>query len=226
LRIYIFIAVHTPLADQRQQTRVRRRDCKIAKQCLRKRNQARDTARMTAIPPEADAARPSAEQIDAVMLAARVLVAVSAQSVASVEDRVTLPQLRILVMIASRGPQNLTSLAQGLGVHASNATRACDKLVDADLIQRSNDPTDRRNLVLQLTLSGQQLIQTMTEHRRTAIEKVLAKMPSQLRSELTPALLAFAEAAGEIPANRAWTLGWTTEQPNGTDRRLPSGTTS
>jgi DNA-binding MarR family transcriptional regulator len=171
---------------------------------------------MNAIPPEADATRPSAEQIDAVMLAARVLVAVSAQSVASVEDRVTLPQLRILVMIASRGPQNLTSLAQGLGVHPSNATRACDKLVDASLIQRSDDPTDRRNLVLRLTASGQQLIQTMNEHRRAAIEKVLAKMPARLRNELTPALLAFAEAAEEIPADRAWTLGWATERPAGT----------
>jgi DNA-binding MarR family transcriptional regulator len=180
---------------------------------------------MNAIPPGADATRPSAEQIDAVMLAARVLVAVSAQSVASVEDQVTLPQLRILVMIASRGPQNLTSLAQGLGVHPSNATRACDKLVDASLIQRSDDPTDRRNLVLRLTASGQQLIHTMNEHRRAAIEKVLAKMPARLRNELTPALLAFAEAAEEIPAG-AWTLGWTTEQPAGTARPLHSTTNS
>jgi DNA-binding MarR family transcriptional regulator len=186
---------------------------------LRKRNQGEDTVRVSATLPEEDTSRPSAEQIDAVMLAARVLVAVSAQSVASVEDRVTLPQLRILVMIASRGPQNLTAVAQGLGVHASNATRACDKLVDAGLIQRSDDPADRRNLVLRLTLSGQHLIQTMTEHRRVAIEKILAEMPPQLRSELTPALLAFAEAAGEIPPHRAWTLGWTTEQQNCTDQQ-------
>ncbi len=53
---------------------------------------------------EGDGAHPCPEEIDAVMLAARVFVAVTAQSVASVEDQVTLPQLRILVMIASRGP--------------------------------------------------------------------------------------------------------------------------
>ncbi|MFN2535463.1 MAG: hypothetical protein ABR528_09440, partial [Pseudonocardiaceae bacterium] len=73
--------------------------------------------------PEGEIAGPSAEQIEAVVLATRVLVAVTAQSIASVEDQVTLPQFRVLVMIASRGPQNLTAVAQGLGVHASNATR-------------------------------------------------------------------------------------------------------
>jgi hypothetical protein len=59
------------------------------------------------------------EQVDAVMLAMRVLVAVTAQSVAELDERVTLPQLRVLVVIASRGPQNLAAVAQGLGVHSS-----------------------------------------------------------------------------------------------------------
>jgi hypothetical protein len=52
----------------------------------------------------------------------------------------TLPQLRVLVVIASRGPQNLAGVAQGLGVHSSNATRACDKLVEAaDLYPDNRD---------------------------------------------------------------------------------------
>ena len=172
-----------------------------------------------------DAAPPTTEEIDAVMSAARVLVAVTAQSVTSVEDRVTLPQLRVLVMIASRGPQNLASVAQALGVHPSNATRRCDKLVEAGLVHRSEDPTDRRNLVLQLTPSGRQIVQQMTEHRRAAIEGVLAKMPATLRGDLVPALLAFAQAAGELPADQAWALGWTTGQPSNAGRHLPSSTT-
>jgi DNA-binding MarR family transcriptional regulator len=158
------------------------------------------------------------------MSAARVLVAVTAQSVTSVEDQVTLPQLRVLVMIASRGPQNLASVAQTLGVHPSNATRRCDKLVDAGLVHRSEDPTDRRNLVLQLTPLGRHIVQQMTEHRRAAIEGVLAKMPAALRGDLVPALLAFAQTAGEPPAGQAWALGWTTDQANSAEHQ-PSSTT-
>jgi DNA-binding MarR family transcriptional regulator len=174
--------------------------------------------------PDANAPRPIPEEIDAVMRAAQVFVAVTAQSVASVEDQVALPQLRILVMLASRGPQNLTSVAQGLGVHASNATRRCDKLVNVGLIDRSDDPADRRNLILELSPAGRQLIQKMTERRRAAIENVLAKMPAGLRGELITALSAFAEAAGEPPSSQAWAQGWTTEPPTDAPRNLPSGT--
>ena len=68
------------------------------------------------------------------MVAARVLVAVSAQSVAAVQDELTLPQLRVLVMVASRREMNLGAVAEGLGVHPSNATRAVDRLVVAGLL--------------------------------------------------------------------------------------------
>ena len=69
------------------------------------------------------------EDVDAVMLAARVLVAVVARSVAEVEAVVTLPQLRILMLVTTRGQINLGTVAEALGVHPSNASRACDRLV-------------------------------------------------------------------------------------------------
>jgi DNA-binding MarR family transcriptional regulator len=136
--------------------------------------------------PGGEISGPSAEQIEAVVLATRVMVAVTTQSLASVEDQVTLPQLGVLVMIASRGPQNLTAVAQGLEVHASNATRLRDRLVGAGLIQRSEDPADRRNLVLRLTAGGYQLVQDMTDQRRAAIATILAKMPAELLDGLDP----------------------------------------
>ena len=46
--------------------------------------------------------RPSAPEVEAVILAARVLVALSAQSVSAVDDVITLAQLRVLVVVASR----------------------------------------------------------------------------------------------------------------------------
>jgi len=48
-------------------------------------------------------------------------------------------------MIASRGPLNLRSVADGLGVHPSNTTRTCDRLVATGLLTRRDDPADRRN---------------------------------------------------------------------------------
>jgi DNA-binding MarR family transcriptional regulator len=152
-------------------------------------------------------------QVDAVMLAMRVLVAVTAQSVANLDERVTLPQLRVLVVLASRGPQNLAAVAQGLGVHSSNATRACDKLVEAGLLHRGDDPTDRRNLVLRLTPSGEELVESMNRARRASITGILEGMSDPSRTRLTSALREFIDAASDIPTNGAWTLGVTTESP-------------
>jgi DNA-binding MarR family transcriptional regulator len=166
---------------------------------------------------------PSTEQVDAVVLAARVLVAVTARSVAQVEDRVSLPQLRVLVMIASRGPANVGSVARGLGVHPSNATRTCDRIVIAGFLARHDDPVDRRNLILELTVAGQRLVEGVNTARREAIAAQLARLPARSRERLTRALLAFAgvdrtdgpDADRHDEPDEAWILGWTTERPVG-----------
>ena len=151
-----------------------------------------------------------ADEVEATMLAARALVAISARSVTAVEDVVTPPQLRVLVMIASRGPLNLGAVARGLGVHPSNATRACDRLVSAGLLDRRDDPADRRNLQLQLTEEGRGLVDEVMDRRRHAIAEVLERMPALQRIALVPVLVTFAEAAGEVDDEHLWSVGWTT----------------
>jgi DNA-binding MarR family transcriptional regulator len=150
------------------------------------------------------------DDVEAVMEAARVLVAVSARSVAAVEDAVTLSQLRVLVMVASRAAPNLGAVASGLGVHPSNATRAVDRLVAAGFLDRREDPTDRRNLVLELTAKGDDLVERVMEERRLAIGTILDRMPAGRRRSLVPVMRAFAEAGGKAWNEAAWSLGWTT----------------
>jgi DNA-binding MarR family transcriptional regulator len=150
---------------------------------------------------------PTQDEVDAVMLAAQVLVGVTAQSVSPVEDVVTLPQLRVLVIISSRGPLNLNAVAQAIGVHPSNATRACDRLVSAGLLDRRDSPADRRNVSLDPTPAGRALVQMMVAHRRDAIAQVLQRIPATRRRPLVPALRSFG-AAGEGPVPSAWSMGW------------------
>lgn len=147
--------------------------------------------------------------VEAVMAAARVLVAVSARSAAGIDDRVTLPQLRLLVMISRSPAMNLGAVAQGLGVHPSNATRLVERLVVAGLVDRRDDPADRRNLVLDLTADGRDLLDQVMEHRRTAIREILGRMPAGRRRALMPVMRAFADAGGETPDDAVWSLGRT-----------------
>lgn len=142
------------------------------------------------------------------MLASQALVGITAQSVAEVEDLVTLPQLRVLMLISSRGTLNLNALAQAMNIHPSNATRACDRLVAAGFLHRGESSIDRRNLVLELTRPGRELIDSVVQRRRAAITAVLARVPDSRRRTLLAAMRSFGQAAGEAPAGSAWKLGW------------------
>lgn len=154
---------------------------------------------------------PSPIQVDAVLRASRALVGIAAASMAGLDDVVTVPQFRALVMVYSRGPLNLAAVAAGLNVNPSNASRTCDRLIKAGLLDRRESALDRRHVALSLTPAGRRLVEKVTRQRRTAIQRILRTMSMAERDALTEALGAFADAAGE-PADDAavLTLLWPT----------------
>ncbi|USI90190.1 MarR family winged helix-turn-helix transcriptional regulator [Rhodococcus pyridinivorans] len=147
-------------------------------------------------------------QVDAVMWASRALVGIAAASVAEVEDRVSIPQLRVLVLVGTRGPLSLAVVADELGVDPSNASRTVDKLIKAGLLDRRDAPDDRRKLALTLTSSGADLVQTLSDHRRDAIAAVLKRLTAAQRDDLAAAFDTFAVASGEPTVDDALTLLW------------------
>lgn len=146
--------------------------------------------------------------VDAVLAGSRTLVGIAARSLADVEDVVSVPQLRALMILATRGPMHLTALAEDMGVHPSNATRACDRLVASGLLDRRDNPDDRRHLLLDLTPGGRELIDGIIDRRRAAIEQILHRMPATHRRALGKALAHFAAAGGEPSPSELWALGW------------------
>ena len=149
------------------------------------------------------------EFVTAVLTASRVLVGVSARSLAEVEETVTVTQFRTLVVLDSRGEINLNSLAEELDVNSSTALRMIDRLLVAGLVTRRENPTNRREVLLGLSGEGAQIVDVVTKSRRAEIARIVTAMPSERRSELIVALHAFADAAGEPqPLPAASALGW------------------
>ncbi|MDA8359489.1 MAG: MarR family transcriptional regulator [Actinomycetota bacterium] len=145
--------------------------------------------------------------VDAVVSASRVLVAVAARSLGDVAEEVTLSQYRALVVLASRGPQKLASLAEALGVTPPTATRLCDRLVRKGLITRRHERDDRRQVRLALAADGRRLVDEVTARRREEIALLLDAIPLEQRSSLVDALTRLASAAGEVP-EQSWSTGW------------------
>jgi DNA-binding MarR family transcriptional regulator len=151
------------------------------------------------------------EVTDAVLTASRLLVAVSARSIAAVGEDVTLPQFRMLVILAGRGPLRAGALAESLDVHPSTATRMADRLVAAGLLDRVGNPDNRREVIVDLTGAGRRLVDDVTQRRRAEISAIVTRMDPDLRVSLVAALRAFAQAGNEPDAASqvdASALGW------------------
>jgi DNA-binding MarR family transcriptional regulator len=134
-------------------------------------------------------------------------VAVAARSLADVAEEVTLTQYRTLVVLASRGPQNLAGLAEAVGVAPATATRMCDRLVRKGLIRRRTERDDRRQLRVALTAEGRSLVDAVTGRRRHEIGRIMNEIPAEQQAVLVQALGRLASAAGEVP-EQDWTTGW------------------
>lgn len=147
------------------------------------------------------------ELADAVLTASRVLVGVSARSLAESEEEISIPQYRALVVLGSRGPQRPVDLADSLGIDPSTATRLCDRLVRKRLISRRRRGADRREVRLELTARGSALLDDVTARRLREIERILLAVPAGERRGLVRAFAAFSNAAGEIP-DAQWPRSW------------------
>jgi DNA-binding MarR family transcriptional regulator len=137
---------------------------------------------------------------DALLTASRSLVAISARSIAHVDETITIPQFRTLVILSTRGPITVRTLAGILHVQRSTTGRMVERLVTAGLIDRRPHPALRRELVVELTQRGQEIVHAVTAHRREEIARVVRNMPERERYGLVSTLTAFTTAGGEPPA--------------------------
>ncbi|MBX9640347.1 MAG: MarR family transcriptional regulator [Mycobacteriaceae bacterium] len=138
---------------------------------------------------------------DALLTASRLLVTISAHSIAMVDDNITIPQFRTLMILSTHGSINLATLATLLGVQPSATGRMVDRLVSAELIDRLPHPTSRRELLAALTKRGRDVVRQVTAYRRAEIARIVEKMPSAEQQGLARALTAFTVAGGEPDAN-------------------------
>jgi DNA-binding MarR family transcriptional regulator len=146
------------------------------------------------------------EVIDAILGAGRVLAGVGARTIAEVDPDVTVPQFRVLVVLATAGPQRVADLASALDAEPSTATRLCDRLARKKLVRRQRLTTDRRTVQVLLGDPGRRLVDQVAERRRAEVARILRRVSAGDQERLIEMLRAFALAAGEDPST--WALGW------------------
>ncbi|RLV04276.1 MarR family transcriptional regulator [Streptomyces griseocarneus] len=128
----------------------------------------------------------------------RLLVGMSARALAGIDDRLTLPQLRALVVLEDNGPLKLVSPAGMLDVNPSTAMRMTDRLEAAGLAARKVNPTNRREVTVRLTEKGSSLVGEVLTRRQAEVDTLVSRLAPHERAGLLPGLRAVAAAAEEL----------------------------
>jgi DNA-binding MarR family transcriptional regulator len=140
---------------------------------------------------------PAGGAAEAFIRASRALVGMAIRSIGAAPVEVTLPQHRLLVLLANGGPQTVGQLAEQLGVDQSNASRLGDRLQRLGLVVRQRSASDGRAVEITLASPGHELLAAVDAARRREVERVLAAMSPEDVAAAVRALEAFSTAAHE-----------------------------
>jgi DNA-binding MarR family transcriptional regulator len=97
-------------------------------------------------------------------------------------------QVNTLMRLHFTGEMDVTSIALMLGVSNAAASQLVDRLFQMGLIQRQEDPADRRIKRLGLTPAGHELAEQLMNGRRAWIEKFTLSLSAQQRDNISKAL--------------------------------------
>lgn len=118
-------------------------------------------------------------------------------------SRLSGSQLRALLFVEREEGINLRGLATGLGMILSSASRLCDRLVAAGVLEREPGRADRREIALHLTSAGHALLGEMRADRRARLASVLSGMSEAGREALLRGLREFDAASKDHPVIEA-----------------------
>lgn len=105
--------------------------------------------------------------------------------------RLSLHQLRALRTLEAAPGLNLTALADRLDIGLPTASRLCDRLAAAGLLERAPHPDTRREVQLWLTPHGQHVLGDVAHRRAQALTTALAAMEPAERVALSQGLRGF-----------------------------------
>src|SRR5580693_9626470 len=113
---------------------------------------------------------------DVLQAATRVLAGVALRSLDVLDSAVTLPQFRLLAVLADLGPAPSGRAARALGLDPSTVTRLAGRMVAAGHVARGTDPRHRGVVTLRLTASGRGLVASADAWRRRELARIMARL--------------------------------------------------
>ncbi|MET7376971.1 MarR family winged helix-turn-helix transcriptional regulator [Micromonospora arida] len=131
----------------------------------------------------------------AVDAAAAALLGIWESAREGTANRVSGAQLRAVMVVEQYDGINLRRLATRLDMLLSSASRLCDRLVAAGMLEREPGRFDRREISLHLTPEARRLVAQLRADRQAQLAAVLAGMSREGRDALLSGMREFEETA-------------------------------
>ncbi|MFP5308343.1 MAG: MarR family winged helix-turn-helix transcriptional regulator [Actinomycetes bacterium] len=133
-------------------------------------------------------------QADALLAAIERLRAIGGRMWDHVEDTTGLAPMQAHAMEAiAAGARQVSAVAEACGRHVSSTSRLVDGLVAKGLVDRAEDPTDRRGVVLTLTAAGREKVAQVEALHGRMLGRVVTDLGPEEAAELTDALARFSD---------------------------------
>jgi DNA-binding MarR family transcriptional regulator len=103
--------------------------------------------------------------------------------------------IQVLIALA-RGPRSVGQLAEELGVSPPAATQLVDKLADHGMVDRRNDPADRRVVLVDYVAGMREVAGRIVEDRRRPLHDAMSKMTDEEALAFVKGLRLLAQSFG------------------------------
>ncbi len=114
------------------------------------------------------------------------------------ETGLSFSQISVLMRLYHEGISGVSDIGSQLGVTNAAASQAVDRLVQLALIERTEDPDDRRAKRLELTPKGRVLVEKGVEVRSQWIESLADALTHQQQDMIVSSLMLLTEAARKV----------------------------
>jgi DNA-binding MarR family transcriptional regulator len=109
---------------------------------------------------------------------------------------VTMPQLKIMLLLFINGPMRMGALAADLQVTLATATGLVERLVEREMVTRESQPDDRRVVLCRLSQEGQKTISRIWETARHNTRVLLENLDTGTLQTLAGVLQTMLNAGG------------------------------
>jgi DNA-binding MarR family transcriptional regulator len=107
------------------------------------------------------------------------LMKISQEALLNIYENLTIAEANAIYVIGPDEPKTMKQIAEALGVAVSTPTRTIDRLVEKGFVNRTVGTKDRRQLLIELTPKGKELLEEMDKEGMEMTKNMLKNLSGE-----------------------------------------------